>query len=168
MSTLRALLLLLALPLLSTGARPQTAAAPTEISLRSAMVQYVATWNSHDVAAWSALLTDDIWYREVVATDYYERSKGKPNVLSVHGDSVRNSDIVWEIKRVKIQPDNSATVVLIHTANILPKTGEKYASSFVSDPTVSRWRLEGGHWRLYYFTSHKGLALDAMNKDGMN
>ena len=89
------------------------------------MLHYVATWNSHDVAAWSALLTDDVWYTEAI--DYYQRSKGKPNVLAFHGDSVETSDIVWDIKRVKLQPDNSATVVLIHTANILPKTGEKYA-----------------------------------------
>ena len=166
MSMLRALLLVFATSLQPIPVWPQAPASPTEASLRSAMLRYVAVWNSHDVAAWSALLTDDVWYTE--APDYYQRSKGKPNVLAFHGDSVKTSDILWDIKRIKIQADNTATVVLVHTANILPKTGEKYATSFISDPAVSRWRLEGGQWKLHYFTSHKGMALDVMSKDGMN
>ena len=166
MSQVRTFLLLAALALLTSGAAAQPAAGATEASLRSAMTQYVAAWNAKDVAAWSALLAEDVWYFE--APDYYQRSKGKANVLAFHADTVKLSDLAWDIKRIKLRPDNTATVVLAHTANILPKAGGKYASSFVSDPSVARWRLEGGVWKLYYFTTHKGSALDAMGKDGVN
>jgi ketosteroid isomerase-like protein len=166
MNVRRTLLFTAVLQLVCAGAWSQTTEGQAEASLRSAMTRYVEAWNSHDVAAWSAHLTDDVWYTEAI--DYYQRSKGKQNVLAFHGDSVKTSDIVWQVKRVKIQPDSSATVVLVHTANILPKSGDKYASTFVSDPAVSRWRLEGAQWKLYYFTSHKGTALDVMGKDGVN
>jgi uncharacterized protein (TIGR02246 family) len=138
---------------------------PTEASLREAIKRYVAAWNSHDVQAWSSFLTDDIWYTEAI--DYYQRMKGRQAVLAFFGDTVKTSDLVWDVQQVKMMPDGTATVVVRHVANILPKTGEKYASSFESVPSVSRWRIEGDRWRLFYFTSHKGSALDVMQKDGI-
>jgi ketosteroid isomerase-like protein len=160
------LLLAVALLLVQAGVHAQGKAAPSEASLREAIAHYVATWNRHDVPAWSALLTDDIWYTE--AEDYYQRQKGRPAVISFFGDLVKTSDLKWEITRVKVMPDGTATVVMRHFALILPKTGEKYASTFESTPSVSRWRIEGDRWRMFYFTSHKGRALAEMKKDGID
>jgi ketosteroid isomerase-like protein len=114
----------------------------TEASLREAVKRYVAAWNSHDVQAWSSFLTDDIWYTEAI--DYYQRMKGRQAVLAFFGDTVKTSDLVWDVQQVKLMPDGTATVVVRHVANILPKTGEKYASSFESVPSVSRWRTAAG------------------------
>jgi ketosteroid isomerase-like protein len=137
----------------------------TEASLREAVKRYVAAWNSHDVQAWSSFLTDDIWYTEAI--DYYQRMKGRQAVLAFFGDTVKTSDLVWDVQQVKMMPEGTATIVVRHVANILPKTGEKYASSFESVPSVSRWRREGDRWRMFYFTSHKGSALAEMQKDGI-
>jgi len=144
----------------------QGKAQPNEASLKEAIASYVATWNRHDVQAWSALLTDDIWYTE--AEDYYQRMKGRQAVLAFSGDLVKTTDLKWDVKRVKMMPDGTATVVLSHFALILPKTGAKYASTFESTPSVSRWRIEGDRWRMFFFTSHKGSALVAMQKDGVS
>ena len=138
---------------------------PTEASLRETIKRYVSAWNSHEVQAWSSFLTDDVWYTEAI--DYYQRMKGRQAVLAFFGDTVKTSDIVWDVQQVKMMPDGTATVVMRHVSNILPKTGEKYASSFESVPSVSRWRMEGGRWRMFYFTSHKGTALAEMQKDGI-
>ena len=167
MPTRRAVnLVAIALLLMQAGVHAQGKAAPTEASLREAIAHYVATWNRHDVQAWSALLTDDIWYTE--ADDYYGRMKGRPAVINFFGDIVKTSDLKWDITRVKMMPDGTATVVLRHFALILPKKGDKYASSFESTPSVSRWRIEGERWRMFYFTSLKGAALAEMKKDGVD
>ena len=155
-----------ALLLVQAGVNAQVKAAPTEASLKEAVAAYVATWNRHDVPAWSALLTDDIWYTE--ASDYYGRMKGRPAVINFFGDMVKTSDLKWDITRVKMMPGGTATVVLRHFALILPKKGDKYASSFESTPSVSRWRIEGERWRMFYFTSDKGTALAEMKKDGVD
>jgi ketosteroid isomerase-like protein len=167
MQTRRALLAIAtALLAACPTAYAQSKAQPSEASLREAIANYVATWNRHDVQAWAALLTDDIWYTE--ADDYYQRMKGRPAVVTFFGDVVKTSDLRWDISRVKMMPDGTATVVLGHFALILPKTGNKYASTFESTPSVSRWRFERDRWRMFYFTSHKGSALDAMKKDGVS
>lgn len=147
------------------AAHAQGKATPTEASLRKAIDAYVATWNRHDVKAWSELLTDDVWYHE--ADDYYKRMKGRSAVLSFYGDLVKTSNLKWDVKRIKLMPDGTASVLLSHHALILPKTKGKYASSFESTPTFSRWRIESDRWRMFYFTSHKGSALVAMQKDGL-
>lgn len=147
------------------GIQAQTKGLATEASLREAIASYVATWNSHDVRAWAAMLTDDIWYTET--TDYYQRMKGRQAVLASFGDLVKTTDLKWEITRVKLMPDGTATVVLRHFALILPKTGDKYSSSFESAPSVARWRIESDRWKMFFFTSHKGIAVDAMKKDGI-
>ena len=167
METRRKVFLSLGIALLAlhSATRAQTKAAPTESSLRVAVAAYVETWNKHDVQAWSAALTDDIWYTE--ATDYYQRMKGREAVLAFFGDLVKTSDLKWEVDRIKMMPDGTATIVLRHFALILPKSDNKYASSFENSPSVARWRIEGDRWRMFFFTSHKGTAIDAMKKDGL-
>lgn len=149
-----------------TPSHGQGPARPDEASLREAIAHYVATWNRHDMAAWSALLTDDIWYTE--ADDFYQRMKGRAAVIAFYGDLVRTTDLKWDLTRVKTMPDGTASVLLRHFALILPKTGSRYASTFESTPSLSRWRIEGGRWRMFYFTSHKGTALAEMKKDGLS
>ncbi len=164
----RSVIVLIAVALLfvQVGSRAQGKAAPTEASLREAIAHYVATWNRHNVQAWSALLTDDVWYTE--AEDFYQRMKGRPAVIAFFGDMVKTSDLKWDVTRVKMMPNGSATVVMRHYALILPKQGDKYASSFESTPSISRWRIEGDRWRLFYFASQKGMALAEMKKDGVD
>jgi ketosteroid isomerase-like protein len=135
-------------------------------ALEAALEAYVKTWNRHNVNAWAATLTEDIWYTE--ATDYYQRMKGKKAVIAFSGDLVKTSDLKWEIVSIKMMPDGTATVVLRHHALILPKKGDKYASAFESTPTLARWRIEGGEWKMFYFTSDKGTALSEMKKDGVS
>ncbi len=157
------LCLLCALPFSTLTARAQVAA--SEALLRDTISQYVAAWNRHDVRAWAEFFTDDIWYTEAV--DWYKRFQGRQAVIASFQDAVKESDLLWEVKRVRVMPDGTATVVVRHVAQILPKTGNNYRSSFESDPSVSRWRLEGGKWRMFFFTSHKGTALSEMKKDGV-
>ena len=139
---------------------------PNEASLRDAIANYVKVWNRHDVKAWSNMLTEDIWYTET--TDFYERTKGKKPVLATFADNVKKTDLGWEIVRLRMMPNNTATVVLRHVSLVPPKKDGKYKMTLESDPSLSRWRHEGGQWKMYYFTTHKGTALDAMKKDGVD
>ncbi|HZA95434.1 MAG TPA: nuclear transport factor 2 family protein [Burkholderiaceae bacterium] len=167
MNTRRRLVTAVALTVLtkSTSAWAQTPAQATEPSLREAIRRYVDAWNRHDVKAWSNMLAEDIWYTET--TDYYERMKGKKAVLHFFSDNVKTTDITWDINKLRMMPDGTATVVLRHVSLVPPKVNGKYKLTFESVPSVSRWRYERGGWKMFYFTTHKGLALDAMKKDGV-
>jgi ketosteroid isomerase-like protein len=143
----------------------QAPAQATETSLREAMRKYVIAWNRHDVQAWSSFLTEDIWYTETV--DFYERLKGKKGVVLFFKDVVKTTDLTWEVIRLRIMPDGTATVVLRHVSLVPPKVDGKYKLTFESVPSIARWRFERGGWKMFFFTTHKGTALDAMKKDGM-
>jgi ketosteroid isomerase-like protein len=149
----------------STSARAQAPAQATEASLREALRKYVDAWNRHDVKAWSNMLAEDIWYTET--TDYYERMKGKKAVLDFFSDNVKTTDITWDINKLRMMPDGTATVVLRHVSLVPPKVNGKYKLTFESVPSVSRWRYERGGWKMFFFTTHKGMAVDAMKKDGV-
>ena len=92
----------------------QGKAVASEASVKAALEAYVKTWNRHNVNAWAATLTEDIWYTE--ATDYYQRMKGKKAVIAFFGDLVKTFDLKWEIVSVKMMPDGTATDVLRHHA----------------------------------------------------
>lgn len=149
------------------GAQPRKAkeAGGTEAALRDSIAQFEKAWNRHDVKAWLALMTEDVWFTQ--AQDYYERTKGKKAVQTTFEYDVKNTDLEWEVKRVRAMPDGTASVELRQVALIPPKTDGKYKREDVSDPSFSRWRFEGGKWRLFFFTSHKGWALAEMKKDGL-
>jgi len=153
----------LSLPLTALTTQAQSSA--SEAGLRETITQYVAAWNRHDVQAWTSFFTDDIWYTEAI--DFYKRFQGRQAVVTSFQDAVKETDLLWDVKRLRIMPDGTATVVVKHVAQILPKTDGKYKSSFESDPSISRWRFEGGKWRMFFFTSHKGTALAEMKKDGV-
>ena len=123
--------------------------------MKAALEAYVKTWNMHNVNAWAATLTEDIWYTE--ATDYYQRMKGKKAVIAFFGDLVKTSDLKWEIVSIKMMPDGTATVVLRHHALILPKKGDKYASAFEKHADLGALAHRG--WRMECSTSRHTRAL---------
>jgi len=137
----------------------------SEALLRGTVAEFEKVWNRHDVTAWLAMMTDDIWF--TAAEDLYGQMKGKKAVKTTFEYDVKNTDLRWEIQRLRMMPDGTASVVLRHTALLLPKVDGKYKREDVSEPSLSRWRLVNGKWRLFYFTSHKGLALAEMKKDGL-
>ncbi|MGJ7494758.1 nuclear transport factor 2 family protein [Variovorax sp. RT4R15] len=138
----------------------------TEAAVRDTIARFEAAWNRHDVKAWLALMTEDVWF--TAASDFYGRMKGKEAVRAFFEYDVKNTDLRWEIKQLKMMPDGTASASLRHTALLLPKVDGKYKREDVSDPCLSRWRLEGGRWRLFFFTAYKGLAISEMKKDGLD
>ncbi len=167
MNTRRSLIAAVAVAVLapSTSVWAQTPAQANEASLRETLRKYVDAWNRHDVKAWSNMLAEDIWYTET--TDYYGKMKGKKAVLHFFSPIVKTTDITWDINKVRLMPDGTATVVLRHVSLVPPKVNGKYKLTLESVPSVSRWRYERGGWKMFYFTTHKGMALDAMKNDGM-
>ena len=91
----------------------------------------------------------------------------KKGVVLFFKDVVKTTDLTWEVIRLRIMPDGTATVVLRHVSLVPPKVDGKYKLTFESVPSVARWRFERGGWKMFFFTTHKGTALDAMKKDGM-
>lgn len=135
-----------------------------EAAVRQATAALVEAWNRHDAKAWGAHLAEDAWYAE--AEDFYERFKGREKVVGWFSYNVENSDLQWDIVRMKTRPDGVVSVVLVQRMSFLPKTDGRYASVFTSDPALARWRRDAdGRWRLMFFTSHKGWALAEIKKD---
>jgi hypothetical protein len=166
MHTRRAVNMLVAVALLlvQAGVHAQGKAAPTEASLREAIAHYVATWNRHDVQAWSALLTDDIWYTE--ADDYYQRMKAAQRSST--------SSATWSRPRPRAghhAPEDDAQWHgdggHAHFGSPAQE-GRQVRQHLRKHASVSRWRIEGDRWRMFYFTSLKGAALAEMKKDGVD
>ena len=143
----------------------QPASVPDEQRLRQALLAYQAAWNQHDENAWSAFLTDDIWFTESV--DYYGKQKGRDNAVSLFKSNFKESDLSMEIVKIRMMPDGTATVRTREVVSHLPKTDGKYKAVFDSDPVISRWKNVGGNWKMFFYTSHKGAALDQLKKDGL-
>jgi len=156
---------MLAVHSLPAAAQPKATKTGSEAALRDAIVQFEAAWNRHDVKAWLALMTEDVWFTQTM--DYYERMKGKPAVKTTFEYDVKSTDLKWEIKQLRMLEGGNAGVELRQVGLIPPKTDGKYKREDVSDPSYSRWRVEGGKWKLYFFTSNKGWALAEMKKDGL-
>lgn len=136
-----------------------------EVAVRSATQALVDAWNRHDPKAWSAHLAEDVWYTET-DDSVYQRFKGREKAVSLVSYSVENSDLQWEIVRMKTRPDGVVSVVLLQRKSMLPKTDGKYRSVFTSDPSIARWRRDtDGRWRIVFFTSDKGWALAEIKKD---
>ena len=136
----------------------------TESSLREALRHYVDAWNRHDVPAWAEVLTEDVRY--IRGVDPYRPLEGRAAVVGEVGELVRTSDLSWDIVRLRMRPESTATVVVRQTAGLLPKVDGRYAGSLESMPSVSRWRYEGG-WKMWFFSAHKDSALAAMKEDGV-
>ena len=164
MSTRRTAIVAAAGVLLSPALSARLPASATESSLREALRRYVDAWNRHDVQAWAEALTEDVRYTRGV--DPYRPLEGRAAVVGAVGELVRTTDLSWDIVRLRMRPDSSATVVVRQTAGLLPKVEGRYAGAFESMPSVSRWRYEGG-WKMWFFSAHKDSALAAMKEDGV-
>jgi ketosteroid isomerase-like protein len=136
-----------------------------ETQLRERLRAYQQAWNRHDIKLWSGFLTDDIWFTE--AWDFYGRQKGRENALNLFKSNFIESDLTQQIVKIRMMPDGTATVAMKEVVSHLPKTGGKYKAVFESDPVISRWRKEGEVWKMFFYTSHKGWALDQLKKDGV-
>jgi hypothetical protein len=64
-------------------------------------------------------------------------------------------------------PDGTATVAMRVSFSYLPNTDGKYRIVFDEEPTISRWRKDGGRWRIFFFTSDKGWAIDQLKATSM-
>ena len=164
MSTRRTAIVAAAGVLLTRAVLARLPADATESSLREALRRYVDAWNRHDVPAWAEALTEDVRYTRGV--EPYRPLEGRAAVVGEVGELVRSSDLDWDIVRLRMRSDSSATVVVRQTAGLLPKVDGRYVSSLESMPAVSRWRYEGA-WKMWFFSAHKASALAAMKEDGV-
>ena len=136
-----------------------------EAAVRRAVESLVQAWNRHDAKAWSEQLASDVWYTET-DDSVYQRFKGRDKARELFAYSVENSDLQWQIERMKTRPDGVVSVVLAQRVSMLPKSGGTYQAEFISEPALARWRRDGdGRWRLFFFTSHKGWATAEIRKD---
>ena len=136
----------------------------TESSLRDAVRRYVEAWNRHDVPVWAGALTEDVQFAQGV--DPHRLLQGRSAVVGQVGDLVRTTDLTWDIVRLRMMSDSTATVVVRQTASLLPKVDGRYLRVAESMPSVSRWRYEGG-WKMWFFSAHKESAVAAMKEDGV-
>jgi hypothetical protein len=164
MSTRRTVIIGVAGALLSGRLVARLPAEATELSLRDALRRCVDAWNRHDVPGWADTLTEDVRYSAGV--DPYRLLQGRPAVAGQIGELVRTTDLAWDIVRLRMRSDSTATVVVRQTLAWLPKVDGRYARTAESPPAVSRWRYEG-RWKLGFFTAHKESALEAMKEDGV-
>jgi ketosteroid isomerase-like protein len=150
---------------LATGLLSTAPVQADEAAVRNASRTLVEAWNRHDVKAWTALLAEDVWYTET-NDSLYQRMKGRDRAVSLMSYAIENSDLQWDIVRMKTLPDGQVSVVLVQRVLNLPKTGDQYRSVFKSDPALARWRRDAdGRWRLVFFTSHEGWALAEIKKE---
>lgn len=136
-----------------------------DAAVRAATQALVDAWNRHDARAWGERLPEDVWYTE---TDegLYQRYKGRGAAVARFSYGVENSNLQWDIVRIKTRPDGVVSVVLIQRMSMLPKTDGKYRSVFTNEPSIARWRRDAdGQWRLFFFASHKGWAVAEIKKD---
>ncbi len=147
-----------------TAAPPAPAAIGPEIAVRQATERLLGAWNRHDLAAWSALLTEDVWYTET-DDSFYKRSQGRQQVIGRFEFELRNSTLHWQLKQVRPMPDGTVSVVLSQRKSMLPGADGRAGASFDSDPSYARWQRDGDGWRLAFFTSHRGWALAEIKKD---
>ena len=132
-----------------------------EAALRETIERHVAAWNRHDLEAWAAFLTADADVR-----DYAHGPTGREAAKSLWGHHVRHNDLRWDIVRIKMAPGD-ATVLLRSEIGVPPRKDGQYKSVFRDDPVVSRWRLEDGQWRMYFFTSFKPRANEIVRSEGL-
>ncbi|ROZ77022.1 nuclear transport factor 2 family protein [Ramlibacter sp. WS9] len=138
---------------------------PEEKQLRDRLLAYQQAWNRHDLAAWSSFLSDDIWFTQ--ALDFYGRQKGRESAETLFKSNFADSELTQDVKKVRMMPDGTATVAMREVVAHLPKTDGKYKAVFESEPVIGRWRKDAGVWKMFFFTSHKGWALDELKKDGV-
>ena len=145
----------------SPAARAQPNAA--EAALRDAIARYDQAWNRHDVDAWAGFLTEDVAYTDVYAWG----DTGRTAAIAKYRYNVETQDLKWEVVRIRMVSPGSATVVMRTEFRVLPLTDGNYKSVFRDYPAISRWRLENGQWRMFFFTSFAARGTDIVKKEGL-
>ena len=155
---LAALALLIGLP----------ARATDEAALREAMARYEQAWNQRDVGAWKNLVTADLLYQETyLHTDEARQMNTRERSLRAFQSGIDAFDFKWEPLRIRFKPDGSATAVMRVVQLALPRTGDKYAATFETNPAIARWRVEDGRWKLYHYVTYKPLAAGIAQAEGL-
>jgi len=148
---------LLAAAVIGLAATTTPAAADAEAAVRAALQRCVAGWNGHEPKTFGDCLTDDVWFSEA-DDSYYKRFVGRDKVLGMFDYNIRNSDLQWEVVRIKPLADGSVAVQLKQRIGILPLKDGKYTMVFDSDPSLARLRRDEGVWKVHFFTSDSRWA----------
>lgn len=143
----------------------QPARSDSEGALRKAVAGYIASWNSHDIASWAKWLTDDVAW--VDASDPSpKRSKETVSAFAAYYVSAHELDL--KIKKLIVASDGLSAIVLLEGKWLeLPKKDGKYAREWPRDLLLSRWRFEGGGWRLSYMNNHSGSSAEIAKAEGL-
>jgi uncharacterized protein (TIGR02246 family) len=165
MNTRRTILLGVVFALTSPiGVHAQPSSVATEVELKDVLRDFERTWNLHDTKAWSSFLTEDAWFTQ--AWDSYGRQKGRDSAVTLFNSNFLDSDLSLTVIRIRTMADGTATVAMRVVTSYLPKTDGNYRIVFEDEPAISRWRKVDGVWKMFFFTTDKGWALDQLKKDG--
>lgn len=158
----RFVLAILALAALPAGA------APDEAALRDAMARYAQAWNQRDVAAWTGLTTADLHYQEsYLHTDEARQMTTRERSRRAFESAITGFDFEWEPLRIHFRPDGSATAVMRVRQLALPRSGDKYAAVFETNPAIARWRVDEGRWKLYHYVTYAPYAREIVKTEGL-
>ena len=136
----------------------------SEAALRETIAQYEQAWNRHDVKAWASFLTADVAYTDVYAL---RRVAGRDAAIARYGYTVEPQDLKWVVVRGKMLAGDTATVVMRTEFGVLPFVNGKYKTVFKDFPAISRWRVEGGQWRMSFFTSFSVRGAEIVKSEGL-
>ena len=140
-----------------------------EAALREAIAGFQRAWNARDMAAWEALVTDDVRLQETYYhTDESRQINNRERSRPQFENNFKSFDLDWSVQRIKMLPEGRATVVMTMRHHALPRGADgRYAASFTTDPAITRWRLEGGRWRMAHFVTHQAYAREIVAKEGL-
>jgi ketosteroid isomerase-like protein len=155
--------------LMAVAAPAAYAQSADETALREAIARFQQAWNGRDIAAWETLVTDDVRLQETYYhTDESRQINNRERSRPQFENNFKSFDLDWTVQRIKMLPDGRATVVMTMRHHALPRTADgRYAASFTTDPAITRWRQEGGRWRLSHFVTHKAYAREIVDKEGL-
>jgi ketosteroid isomerase-like protein len=145
------------------------AQAGDEAALRETIARFQQAWNARDIAAWEQLVTDDVllqetYYHTAESRQINNRERSRPQFEN----NFKSFDLDWTVQRIKLLPEGRAIAVMTLRQHALPRGADgRYAASFTTDPAITRWRLEGGRWRLAHLVTHQAYAREIVSKEGL-
>lgn len=140
----------------------QSSNTEAEAAVRKAVAGYIATWNSHDVAAWADWLADDI---EWVEPDGNVK-KSKEAVAGYISYYVPRWKLDLKIKKLALSSSGkSATVVL--EGKWLWLEAKNDVREYPRDPLLWRLRLDGDRWRLSYINQSVVSSAEIAKAEGL-
>ena len=145
-------------------AAAQTGSPASEDALREAVAQYVSAWNRRDIDSLAALLAHDMHYIEPYGSEKHTREAVAAYtrlVMAVY-------DLRLDIVRLRVgDSGNEATLVLRGQHLGLPVRDGRYSQRFDRAPLVTRWRIEDGRWRLFYFNDNTVKSTEIVRSEGL-